>query len=425
LACHYAVLDLKPDASFEEVKRAFKRRALAVHPDKGGSAEAFNAVCVALEVLQDPIRRSRYDSELAAAAVPRDPFTKKHGSSDNTRQSAKRQRLGTTCPEAALFLLLDGLPVASRRAVLAVLGTELTAAQRGSLEVWRLAHEEEINTWRRMVQPAQQDSNPEKQQEPEEATDGGGCHRKKNSSTAFSKGIIATGSAGTRRYRAEVHFENVTICGRTATSLDAAIADLVLLNSLKQFVQAAGSGESLAVRLRLGVQQLSEGRQESELGFSYLIRLKQSFWAGRRDLNTPTFKSVEDAAGAWEQLALHSVQSTGAGGHIWHFSFEELQEKWRAFKLAYGAVWEEAAGAAARDRALEKIERLEDANTNHREQLLQRWERQRKRLEDECTARINREKKAVEATEKKTLEQARRIIAKWSGHLPSTSVRLP
>lgn len=46
---HFAILGLAPGATDEEVKRAYRSRALATHPDRGGSAEAFRAVHAAFE----------------------------------------------------------------------------------------------------------------------------------------------------------------------------------------------------------------------------------------------------------------------------------------------------------------------------------------------------------------------------------------
>lgn len=46
---HFEVLGLSPGASDEEVKRAYRQRALETHPDRGGSAEAFRAVHAAFE----------------------------------------------------------------------------------------------------------------------------------------------------------------------------------------------------------------------------------------------------------------------------------------------------------------------------------------------------------------------------------------
>ena len=62
----YDVLLVDQNASLEEIKLAFKRRALQVHPDKGGSKEEFHLVYQALETLGDPAARQKYDHSLAA-----------------------------------------------------------------------------------------------------------------------------------------------------------------------------------------------------------------------------------------------------------------------------------------------------------------------------------------------------------------------
>lgn len=67
---HYETLGIPRDASPEDVKRAFRSKASAAHPDReGGSAEAMAAVNEAHEVLMDPERRARYD-ETGDGAAP-------------------------------------------------------------------------------------------------------------------------------------------------------------------------------------------------------------------------------------------------------------------------------------------------------------------------------------------------------------------
>ncbi len=66
----YDILSVDHNASLEEIKLAFKRRALQVHPDKGGSKEAFHSVYEALQTLTDPSLRKRYDARLAGEATP-------------------------------------------------------------------------------------------------------------------------------------------------------------------------------------------------------------------------------------------------------------------------------------------------------------------------------------------------------------------
>lgn len=72
----YAVLDLTPDASPEDVKRAYRRKAREHHPDAGGDEERFKEVTQAYEVLSDPERRRRYDrfGDAGAARGGADPF---------------------------------------------------------------------------------------------------------------------------------------------------------------------------------------------------------------------------------------------------------------------------------------------------------------------------------------------------------------
>jgi curved DNA-binding protein CbpA len=57
----YETLGVGRDASVAEVRRAYRGKAKAAHPDAGGSAEAFAEIARAVAVLSDPGRRERYD----------------------------------------------------------------------------------------------------------------------------------------------------------------------------------------------------------------------------------------------------------------------------------------------------------------------------------------------------------------------------
>jgi hypothetical protein len=57
----YEVLGLRKDASPEDVKAAYRKRAKASHPDAGGDAKEFVAVKAAHVVLSDPVKRKRFD----------------------------------------------------------------------------------------------------------------------------------------------------------------------------------------------------------------------------------------------------------------------------------------------------------------------------------------------------------------------------
>lgn len=57
----YKVLNVEKDATGEDIKKAYRKKANEVHPDKGGKEEEFVSVNKAYVVLIDPIKRAEYD----------------------------------------------------------------------------------------------------------------------------------------------------------------------------------------------------------------------------------------------------------------------------------------------------------------------------------------------------------------------------
>lgn len=57
----YDILGIRRDASDEQIKAAYRKRAKAAHPDSGGDTEAFGRLQKAYELLLDPVRRKLFD----------------------------------------------------------------------------------------------------------------------------------------------------------------------------------------------------------------------------------------------------------------------------------------------------------------------------------------------------------------------------
>ena len=64
-ASHYEVLGVEPGATGAQLKAAYRRKLKTVHPDSGGSEEAFEALQVAWSVVGNAEKRREYDRWLA------------------------------------------------------------------------------------------------------------------------------------------------------------------------------------------------------------------------------------------------------------------------------------------------------------------------------------------------------------------------
>lgn len=61
MADYYDILGVARNASADEIKKAFKKKAMQYHPDKGGDDAKFKEVNEAYQSLSDPQKRQMYD----------------------------------------------------------------------------------------------------------------------------------------------------------------------------------------------------------------------------------------------------------------------------------------------------------------------------------------------------------------------------
>ncbi|CAK8993844.1 DnaJ protein homolog 2 [Durusdinium trenchii] len=92
----YGLLGVTADATAEEIKLAFKRRVLQVHPDKGGSKEAFHLVYLAFETLADPEARKRYDDQRPTKLLPKQKAKPKKSKTKRAQPSEQKERTKPT-----------------------------------------------------------------------------------------------------------------------------------------------------------------------------------------------------------------------------------------------------------------------------------------------------------------------------------------
>lgn len=97
---YYDTLGVARDASIDEIKRAYKKAALAHHPDKGGDVEKFKELGAAMETLTDERKRAAYDNVLIRARS-RDGLGGNYAQRDASRDRAPADAASRTSQPAA------------------------------------------------------------------------------------------------------------------------------------------------------------------------------------------------------------------------------------------------------------------------------------------------------------------------------------
>lgn len=99
----YAVLNLSPDATADEIRQAYRQLARQVHPDMQdgqGTAKLFRQVQEAYEILSDPQQRAAYDRQRVEAGLsPQSIF--------QWKMQPSRSALSVGVDEQVIYLLFD------------------------------------------------------------------------------------------------------------------------------------------------------------------------------------------------------------------------------------------------------------------------------------------------------------------------------
>ena len=64
----YNVLGVAKNASADNIKKAYRKKAMQTHPDKGGNEDTFKQVSAAYDVLSDPAKKAAYNASPMASA---------------------------------------------------------------------------------------------------------------------------------------------------------------------------------------------------------------------------------------------------------------------------------------------------------------------------------------------------------------------
>lgn len=139
----YAALGVSPGADANEIKAAFRRKAMEYHPDRNGSPSAtkqFQLINEAYGVLSDPVLRSKYDTSLIDS--------ENKPSASGSAKSEKPEPIVCSCcgkvsaqPRYAIFFTVTSFIVQTSRSVTQGIFCSACAAKKATkatLITWAL-----------------------------------------------------------------------------------------------------------------------------------------------------------------------------------------------------------------------------------------------------------------------------------------------
>ena len=408
---------------------AFKRRALQVHPDKGGSKEAFHSVYQAFEILADSEARKKHDNSLAAwkakvVPQPRSRKRKKAAASATNTGTFKASDLpkqpttgtGAETPSASrldrqtrllerLHRCLQHLPRDVRHDVIK---QDFSEKQRLILEKWMVDSSAEASA------PSPSHDSKQSLCEPHRYAvlsssgtvlnrpkigkessrknlvqhKGGGkkaeCNKRKRS---LCGSVRKTGGSNSNCYVAMIFFDGIgLITGKS--DLPTALEFVVILTAVKQkMLTQTGSCFQQSLQDALVYSSREQGRDCADLNLRFCVALKSAALLGPgHRLQSPFVYSIEDLGKLRICMNPFREDSKNVSYSLfWWYSPEEMQDAWKRFQMAVSDAWT-TAGADSR-QALRRIRAWHDASKSTRDRHLRFWERHHMALQDKIKHR--------------------------------------
>jgi len=350
----YAVFGVPSTATASEIHTAYRRVALATHPDKGGNTEAFQKVVAAFEVLSDEIRRARYDSQL----------TWERATVNNKKKATKPRKhsreLDADTFNLKLSSLLQRMSVDCRRKVIV---RKLTDRQRVALETH--LRKVQASTKSPITVEGDGECNSEDQRKP---THPYNKHPMLQGEAPQSFGTICrTQSAGkVYGYYARVCFHGFGLVGKVRRELSTAVGDHIFLQRVMEIVRRHDPEQSsLSAFMHAALKEAGV-----VLGDLYaVVASVQVFISCHHYIGGTNLKlqlpRLNEGIAAWDQLQVARGETLFKGqGITLAYTQQAAAEQWQRLKSAYLRIACET--GACKERLQARLRRLEDEHLPRR-----------------------------------------------------------